>query len=108
MTLAEKQARFQRSLQPSEPPVACPSCGTSCTPSDLLAHLARCEGRREPGPGSRWLSWREALATGVPRATLGRWISRGEVRARGEVQDRRYLLRDLALRIARKRAERRR
>jgi hypothetical protein len=78
-------------------------------PVDLLPHLAeRCPGRRAPGPGSRWASQQEALALGVPRATLSFWAKNEQVRFIGERQDRKYLYRDLALKIAQRNGFRRR
>jgi predicted site-specific integrase-resolvase len=44
-------------------------------------------------------TWREALALGLQPHTLSRWASSGKVRVRGERQDRRYLLRDIAVRM---------
>lgn len=89
--------------------VRCPECDMQVMPADLLAHLEqRCSGRPEPGPGAKWVSWREAIAQGVPRETLARWARSGLVRYVGERQDRKYLLRDLALRIAQRNGFRRR
>lgn len=81
--------------------VRCPHCDMQVMPVDLQAHVAqRCAGRPEPGAGAKWVSWREALALGVPGKTFARWVERGFVRFTGERQDRKYLLRDLALKIA--------
>jgi hypothetical protein len=92
-----------------EPSVTCQACDTQVMPVDLLAHLAeRCPGPREPGPGAKWVSWREARGMGVPAMTLSRWASKGFVRFTGGRQDRRYLLRDLALKIAQRKGFRRR
>lgn len=107
MSIAEKQASHRESMR--EAPVVCPSCDTQTSSTDLLAHVAqRCTGPREPGPRSVWVSWRDAVAAGVPGHTLSRWTQRGLVRVRGDRQDRRYLLRDLALRVAQQIADRRR
>jgi hypothetical protein len=46
------------------------------------------------------VTWKQALAMGVPKQTLLFWIRRGYVRHRGERGDRRYLLRDLVRRTA--------
>ena len=82
--------------------VRCQQCEMSVMPVDLGAHLEqRCAGRPEPGPGAKWVTWREALAMGgVTPMRLSRWARSGQVRFVGERQDRKYLLRDLALRIA--------
>jgi hypothetical protein len=105
MSLKEKQAHSLRTAR--EPSVICPICDTQTTTADLIAHEARCPGRRDPHPGSRWITWREALALGVARATMNQWVNAGFVRVRGELQDRRYLLRDIVVRIAAKRYRRR-
>lgn len=103
MSIGQKQAHARGAAR--EQAVVCPRCETQTTPADLLTHLAeRCPGRRDPHPASAWVTWRQALALGVPRATLSRWVDRGLVRCRGEAQDRRYLMRDLASRIASQRA----
>lgn len=98
MSLPEKQAYARARMR--EPAVVCPDCETQLLPADMLGHLARCEGPREPHPNSAWVSWREALALGILRGTLSRWVSRGLVRHKGELQARRYLLRDLARMLA--------
>ena len=99
MSLSEKQVYAR--LRICEPVVTSPVCETQTAVAELLAHLAaRCAGRRPPSPHSSWLSWCEALALGAPRATMARWVSRGEVRVRGEQQDRQYLMRDVVLRLA--------
>jgi hypothetical protein len=101
MSLAEKQAYALARMR--EPAIACPHCDTQTTAADLLEHVAtRCQGPREPGPSSKWITWREARAI-VPRATLARWIKAGKVRVRGELHSRRYLLRDLVVKVARRR-----
>lgn len=91
-----------------EPAVACPVCETQTTATDLLAHLERCPGPREVHPNSRWVGWRAALAIGVLPGTLSKWVTRGLVRTRGELQDREYLARDIAIRVAARRARQRR
>jgi len=107
LPIAEKRAHSLARAR--EPAVSCPSCDTQTTPSDLLTHMAeRCEGPRVPGPGARWISWSESMAMGVPRQTLSFWARTGKVRYLGERQDRRYLMRDLALKIAQRRGFRRR
>jgi hypothetical protein len=99
MNVVEKQAHQRAQMR--EAAVVCPVCEVQTTARDLLGHMAtRCPGRREPHPASAWVTWREALALGVPRGTLSRWVARGLVRSSGEIQDRRYLLRDLATCVA--------
>lgn len=108
LPVAEKQALAAERM--AEPPMACPiDCGTTVTPADLLAHVnQRCPGPRAPGPASRWVSHREALAAGVPRATLSFWVASGDVRARGLRGGKQYLARDLTHRIVIQRLSRRR
>jgi len=108
MSVGEKQAHAREGMR--EPSVTCPACGTQTTPADLVAHSTkRCPGRPpDPAPHSRWVNWREARALGVPATTLSFWARAGQVRFLGERQDRRYLLRDLALKIAQRRGFRRR
>lgn len=99
LSIAEKRAQALATVR--EPAVTCPNCDVQVMPADLLAHLEqRCAGPRAPGPSSKWLTWREALALGVNRQTLSRWARSGLVRFMGERQDRKYLMRDLSLRIA--------
>jgi hypothetical protein len=107
LSLAEKQALQRERMR--EPAVTCPVCETQTTAADLLEHIeTRCPGPREPNPSASWVSWRQAVAMGVPRETMFRWARQGLVRFRGERQDRRYLLRDLAVSLARRRAQQRR
>lgn len=108
LSIAEKQAEALGRVR--EQPVACPRhCGVQVMPADLLAHIEqRCTGPREPGPGAKWITHREALELGVPRATLSFWARRKHVRFVGERQDRKYLYRDLALKLAERKASRRR
>lgn len=107
LPIAEKQALAQERL--AEPPVRCPGCDVATSPVDLLPHLAeRCEGAREPGPSASWVDRRTAVALGVPAQTLHYWARRGLVRTRGEPMDRKYLLRDLARRVAIRHLDRRR
>lgn len=92
-----------------EPAVTCPRCDTQVTPTDLLSHLElRCGGPREPGPGAKWVSHREVMMMGVPRVTLSRWANNGLVRFTGERRDRKYLYRDLAVKVAQRMGFRRR
>jgi hypothetical protein len=103
------QKRTEDLARIREPAVSCPTCDTQVMPADLLSHMAeRCDGPREPGPGARWIPFREAIAMGVPRATLSKWTKNGQVRFLGERQDRKYLYRDLAVKIAQRRGFRRR
>lgn len=107
MGIAEKQAHHREQMR--EPAVACPACDTQTTASDLLQHVAeRCAGPREPGPGARWISWREAVRQGIKPQTLSKWANNGRVRFRGHRTERQYLLRDLAFRTAQLRLDRRR
>lgn len=103
------QKRTEGLARIREPAVTCPSCDTQLMPADLLKHMQEwCTGPREPGPGARWVTHREVMALGVPRATLSRWTNNHQVRFIGERQDRRYLYRDLAVKIAQRRGLRRR
>lgn len=108
MSAAEKRAGSLATVR--EPAVTCPSCDTQLMPADLLAHLEqRCAGPREPGPGAKWINWREAIGiNGVTPMRLSRWARNGHVRFVGERQDRKYLHRDLAVRVANMRGFRRR
>lgn len=106
LSIAEKQAESLARVR--EQPVACPSCGTQVMPADLIAHVEqRCSGPRDPGPGAKWITWREARAL-VPKRTLVRWVDGGRVRFRGGRGDRQYLYRDLAQNLAQRRIKRRR
>ncbi len=106
LPIAQKRTEYLARMRESL--VSCPHCDTLVTPTDLLGHVdQRCEGPGEPGPGSRWISWREARAL-VPKGTLMRWVDQGFVRFTGERQDRRYLYRDLAVKVAQRRGFRRR
>lgn len=99
LSIAQKRALNLTSVR--EPAVTCPNCDTQVMTVDLLAHLEqRCAGPRAPGPGSKWLTWREAIAMGVPAKTLSNWARNGHVRFVGERQDRKYLHRDLVLKLA--------
>lgn len=107
LSIGEKQV--QATARVREPAVTCPDCDTQVTTVDLLAHLAdRCPGPRTPGPSAKWVSWREAIAMGVGRQSLTRWVQAGFVRFVGERLDRKYLHRDLALKIAQQMGFRRR
>jgi hypothetical protein len=85
-------------------------------PVDLRSHLeTRCAGPAEPGPTSKWLTWREALALDacVYGKRLSRWAKPDLygvvlVRSRGEKGDQQYLERDLLLAIAKQKLRRRR
>lgn len=103
------QKRTEALARAREPAVTCPDCDTQVTSVDLLAHMKeRCTGLREPGPGAKWVTWRDAIAMGVNRQTLSRWSQTGQVRFIGETQDRKYLMRDLALKISQRLGFRRR
>lgn len=99
LSVAQKQAQSLAAIR--EPPVACPKCDTQLMPDDLPAHMEqRCAGPREPGPGSKWVTWQEALAMGVPKQTLIRWVRAKHVRRKGGRGDGLYLKRDLVKRLA--------
>lgn len=99
LSAAEKQAHALASIR--EQPIACPQCDTQLMPDDLLKHLEeRCTGPRDPGPGSKWVDWQGALAMGIPKLTLIRWVRAKHVRFKGGRGDRLYLRRDLVKRLA--------
>lgn len=104
LPVAAKLAASRQRLR--EPTIACPRCDTQTTPGDMPGHLERCPGPREPHPGATWLTFGQVLALGVSRSTLSGWTRSGHVRVRGEIQDRRYLMRDVAVRIAARSARR--
>lgn len=107
--LSIAQKRTQHLARMRAPAVTCPSCDIQVMPSDLLAHVTqRCTGPREPGPGDKWLTWREAVALGVSEMNLSRWSRGGKVRSRGGRGDRQYLERDLQVWLARWKLKRRR
>lgn len=88
-----------------EPAVVCRGCETQLPAADLVHHLDRCTGPRAPHPLSRWINLREARRMGVIPSTLTRWVQRGLVRisvrvAPGLHPERRYLQRDVAMRVA--------
>jgi hypothetical protein len=106
LSIAQKQRRALDEMR--EPSVACPRCETQTSATELVEHLKRCTGPREPHPRSRWVTWGEALELGVPRVTMNRWIGRGLIRTRTvPVPQRQYLLRDLVRRMAERSARRR-
>lgn len=106
LSLQQKQAAALSSMR--EPARTCPWCDTQLTRSDLLRHMeTRCPGRREPGPGAKWLVWRDAIAL-VPKRTLIRWTHRGHVRTKGGRGDRLYLHGDIVDRLAARMVARRR
>lgn len=99
MTVAEKQRQSLDEMR--EPAVACPRCETQTTAADLLRHIEeRCQGPREPHPQSKWITWLEARTLGASDRSLRRWVDRKLVRVQGEPWRRRYLLRDVAKRLA--------
>lgn len=107
MSIAEKRALSTANVR--EAAIPCPSCLTQVMPADLLAHVQqRCSGPREPGPGSKWVTFREVRAHGVPKQTLTDWVKTGKVRRRGSRVDYEYLWRDLVVLIAERLLERRR
>lgn len=106
LSVGQKQALHRERMR--EPAVTCPVCETQTTAAELLEHLdTRCRGPRDPNPHSAWVGWRVATAMVLP-GTLSRWVKRRLVRTRGELQDREYLLRDIAVRVAALRAQQRR
>ena len=101
LSVAEKMARSLAVAR--EQPVRCPACSMACVVEQLLAHVReRCEGRPEPGPLARWLTWREAVAMGLPKTGLHRATAQGHVRAHGPLKRRLYLARDVVLEVARR------
>lgn len=108
LSVAQKRAESLARIR--EPAVTCPDCDTQVMLADLLGHIEqRCPGLREPGPGSKWVSHREAMAMGVGRGILSYWVKRGRVRTRmGDDGCRQYLHGDLVRRIAVQRLNRRR
>jgi len=103
--LSIKAKREAWSARAAEPPLRCPRCSAATPARDLLRHLAeRCPGPSAPHPASRWLAMPDALKLGVSRRRLGRWLRRGQVRARGEGADRQVLERDLVALVAMARA----
>jgi hypothetical protein len=107
LPIAEKRAQAIASVR--EPAVTCPICDTQVMPVDLLAHMdLRCPGPRTPGPGAKWISRAEALAMGISSQTFKRWVERGFVRSTGQRKLRKYLHRDLAVKIAQRRGFKRR
>lgn len=94
MSLAAKQAQHRDRMR--EPAIVCPFCEVQTTVAELPRHAREsCPGARAPHPLSEWVSWRDAMALGVPRQTLSRWVRRGQVRSRGERDRRQYLRRDV-------------
>lgn len=114
LSLQEKQRLVRQDER--EDPLRCPTCGMQLLPEELVRHMRnqnRCPGpapadRGEPLKNARYVSWREAMQMGVNRQTLSRWSKQGHVRWFGERQDRKYLLRDLARKIAQRWGFRRR
>lgn len=97
--IKEKRTRAREAMR--EPPVRCPECEMAVQPDELLWHQReRCQGAGEPHPQARWVSWSEALALGVPKPTLVRWVRARRVRVRGPRKRRKYLLRDLVRMVA--------
>jgi hypothetical protein len=108
LSILEKRARDLARVR--EPAVPCPGgCGVQLMAADLISHLSqRCPGPSAPGPTAKWVTWREALALGVPAMTLSDWARKGNVRTFGGRGDRKYLLGDLQLQIAKRIVSRRR
>jgi hypothetical protein len=110
------QKRTEALARAREPSISCPACDTHVTTADLIAHLEqRRPGRRHPGPGARWINWREAVAIirrAVPSLSepaammrLSRLFRPDRlgaivVRSRGAPGDRQYLHFDLVKHVA--------
>lgn len=108
LSLSQKQGLVRSNER--EDSVPCPHCDTKLTAADLIAHVeTRCPGQLPAPPArGRYVSWREARAMGVAATTLSFWARTRQVRYQGDRMDRRYLLRDLALKIAQRHGFRRR
>lgn len=101
LTMAAKQALHRERMR--EPAIACPYCEAHTVVAELLRHVeSTCPGHRPAHPLSKWISWDEAMALGVPKQTLCRWVVLGYVQSYGEIGARRYLLRDLVKMLARR------
>lgn len=99
LSLVEKQALSRARIR--EHPVRCPGCDAATTASDLVTHVQhRCPGQQAPGPTSLWIGWRDALRMGASGRMLSFWAQRGHVRWKEGMQERRYLMRDVAMRVA--------
>lgn len=95
LSIAEKRSYAREQIR--EPPVRCPHCETAVSVDDLLPHVrSRCPGHRAVHRLSRWVTLKEAMALGVPRVTLWRWVKHGLVLMKGT----RYLKRDIVQRMA--------
>ena len=88
LSVAEKET-YARDHAPARPPsVACPYCGLQTTPRHLLSHIASgCDGRRQEHHADEYVTFREALNLGVPRAELSRWVHSGRVRQKLKMID---------------------
>lgn len=98
LSVPEKEARNREAMR--EPAIVCPSCETQTTVADMPRHLASCPGPREPHPLSRWITWASAMRLGVSKRSLHYWTSTGLVRVEIVRGHRRYLERDVVMRIA--------
>jgi hypothetical protein len=100
MSIGAKQAAHRDRMR--EPAIVCPHCETQTTVADLPRHVKDgCQGRREPHPLAKWVSWSEVVGLGVAPMTLHDWVRRGEVKSEGPPRGRRYLLRDVVRLLAR-------
>ncbi len=72
----------------------CPACDVAIPPRDLLGHMDRCAGRKEPHPRCIWLSFGDATQR-IPRTRLGQLATTGVIRTKGAKGQRRYLERDI-------------
>ena len=91
MTVAQKHERTRI----DELPDRCPDCHLAVMPTDEESHAERCEGRPAPGPRSRWLRLKEAVAMGLPERAVLKQAEAGKIRTRGERGQKRYLKRDI-------------
>lgn len=101
LTVEEKEKRNRDRMR--EPAVTCPHCEVKMPVAELLAHVnERCEGKREPHPLSKWLTWTEVVSLGAPVANIKRWVAEGRIRTRGKPGKRakRYLARDAVKLVA--------
>lgn len=107
--LSIDEKRRQTLSSAREPAIMCPICDMQVTPADLVVHVEhRCTGPRTPGASAKWATFREAIRYGASSRMLTYWTATGTVRVTGTRGEQRYLVRDLALCIARLKGRRRR
>lgn len=96
LSVADKQALHRERMRESAQ--VCPFCGTHTVVGQLERHVrTTCTRERAPHPLSKWLTWSEVLALGIPKGTLLYWIQRGIVQTKGTPGHRLYLYRDVEL-----------